>query len=187
MELNEPLRTPRLLLRSLHAGDANARYLGWMQDSEVQRYLESRLGTHSLESLRDFIADANRSPANLLLGICLADGRHIGNIKLGPIQAYHRHGAIGLLIGERDSWGRGYAAEAIAGISAHAFGVLGLEKLYAGCYASNQGSCKAFLRAGYVEESRQKGMWTLDDRREDNIQLGLTRDDWRATQGLGAP
>jgi len=182
MWLSPPLESPRLILRSLSGTDAGERYLAWMRDPEVLRYLEARLTQHSLESLRSFIEGCNRSATDLLLGICLKDGRHIGNIKLGPIHAYHRHAAIGLLLGERDRWGQGYAGEAIARLSQHAFEALELEKLYAGCYASNLGSVRAFCKAGYAEEARQKGMWLCDGRREGNVQVGLTRDDWAARQ-----
>jgi RimJ/RimL family protein N-acetyltransferase len=183
MWLRAPLESPRLILRNLTEADAGERYLAWMRDPEVLRYLEARLSEHSLESLRGFIESSNSSATHLLLGICLKDGRHIGNIKLGPIHVYHRHAAIGLLVGERDCWGRGYAGEAIARLSRHAFEGLELEKLYAGCYASNLGSLRAFHKAGYAEEAHQKGMWLCDGRREGNVQVGLTRDDWTARQG----
>src|SRR3954468_24973407 len=113
MKLATPLQTPRLQLRSLTAEDATQRYLGWLTDPEVNRYLEARFAEHSLESLRQFIEACNSGVAELLLGICLADGRHIGNIKLGPVNPHHKNAAIGLLIGERDCWGLGYASEAI--------------------------------------------------------------------------
>ncbi len=187
MWLSPPLESPRLLLRSLTEADAREHYLAWMRDPEVLRYLEARLCHHSLESLRSFIEGCNRSATDLLLGICVKDGRHIGNIKLGPINDYHRHAAIGLLVGEKDCWGQGYAGEAIARLSRYAFEALGLEKLYAGCYASNLGSVRAFHNAGYAEEARQKGMWLCDGRREGNVQVGLTRDDWAAQRSaIGA-
>jgi [ribosomal protein S5]-alanine N-acetyltransferase len=182
MELNTPLRTARLILRTLKAADATARYLGWMRDPEVNRYLESRRTEHTLESLQHYIETCNAGP-DLLLGICLADGSHIGNIKLGPIDAYHAHAPIGLLIGERASWGKGYATEAIDGLTAHAFSTMGLEKLYAGAYAANAGSIRAFLKAGWVEEGRSTSLWRSGDSREDNVQLGITRSDWLARRG----
>lgn len=182
MELSAPIRTARLILRTLTPADATPRYLGWMRDPEVNRYLEARLAEHTLESLQGFIETCNAGP-DLLLGICLADGSHVGNIKLGPVNAYHAHAAIGLLIGERASWGEGYATEAIDGLTAHAFSTMSLEKLYAGAYAANAGSIRAFLKAGWIEEGRNTALWRSGDRREDNVQLGITRSDWLARRG----
>ena len=181
MRLATPLLTDRLILRTLTVADATDRYLGWMRDPEATRFLESRLVDHDLGSLRDFIVSCNDSPASLLLGICLRDRAHIGNIKLGPIDPYHQHAPIGLLIGERDMWGKGYATEAITALTAHAFREIGLQKLYAGCYASNVGSARAFRKAGWVEEGRNRAHWRRDGGRDDNIQLGITRADWSAS------
>jgi ribosomal-protein-alanine N-acetyltransferase len=177
MELTTPLRTERLVLRTLTAADATPRYLGWMRDPEVNRYLESRLVEHTIDSLRQFIETCNAGP-DLLLGICLADGSHIGNIKVGPVSEYHRHAPVGLLIGEAASWGKGFATEAIVAVTTHAFSSMGLEKLYAGAYASNAGSIRAFRKAGWLEEGRSKAHWRSGDAREDNVQLGVTRADW---------
>lgn len=182
MKLATPLRTERLVLRTLTVADATERYLAWMRDPKATRFLESRLVDHDLGSLREYIEACNDAPASTLLGICLADGTHIGNIKLGPIDPYHQHAAVGLLIGERDMWGQGYATEAIGALTAHAFRVIGLQKLYAGCYAANVGSARAFLKAGWIEEGRNRAHWRSDGGREDNIQLGITLADWSAGQ-----
>lgn len=180
MILDTPLRGDRLLLRSLGIEDANADYLRWMQDPEVQRYLESRFSEHSLHSLRQFIESMNDSAENLLLGICLNSGRHIGNIKLGPIEAHHLHGSIGLLIGERDTWGQGYAGEAIGLLTRHAFASLKLRKLFAGCYSVNPGSQKAFIGCGFKVEGRQEARWLCEGEAVDNILMGMTREQWLA-------
>jgi RimJ/RimL family protein N-acetyltransferase len=178
LKLDSPLRTRRLVLRTLTAADADDRYLGWMRDSEINQFLESRFAEHSLTSLEKFIESCNAGADELLLGICLTNGRHIGNIKLGLVNRHHQNAAVGLLIGERDCWGRGYGSEAIIGVTAHAFGSLDLQKLYAGCYASNVGSARAFVKAGWAEEGRSKGHWLSHGTREDNVQFGITRSEW---------
>ena len=182
MQLDSPLLTSRLLLRSLTAADATERYLGWMRDPLTTRYLEARLVEHSLGSLRQYIESCNGGRTELLLGIFLADDHHIGNIKLGPVDRYHLNASVGLLIGEKDCWGKGYAAEAIAAVTAHAFHDMALQKLYAGCYASNVGSARAFLKAGWSEEGRSASHWRSEGRREDNIYLGIALADWSARQ-----
>ncbi|HEY1157453.1 MAG TPA: GNAT family protein, partial [Arthrobacter sp.] len=102
-------------------------------------------------------------PLNLFAGIFLREGdRHIGNIKLGPINVHHRRADIGLLVGDRACWGKGYASEAIAILSDFAFGRLGLHRLTAGMYAENEGSARAFEKAGYAREGLLRGHWLCD-------------------------
>lgn len=161
MRLPAPLLTPRLLLRSLLPEDVDGPYAGWMADDDLLRHTEARFAPRDCDSLREFVAAMDRHPDVLFLAIVLRRGeRHIGNIKLGPISRPHRRGDIGLIIGERDCWGRGYATEAIAALAAHALGPLGLAKVTAGCYADNLGSARAFLKAGFSREGIRLGHYT---------------------------
>ena len=57
----------------------------------------------------------NNSPVDAMFGIFLNDShQHIGNIKSGNIDPFHRRAEVGLVIGDRAVWGKGYAAEAIS-------------------------------------------------------------------------
>lgn len=174
MLLDKPLQSSRLVLRNLQAEDATSAYLGWLLDPEVNAYLEVRFSPPSETSeLRSFILDANASSHSLLLGIFTDEGKqHIGNIKLGPIDAKHGVGDIGIVIGEKASWGKGYASEAIGCLTAYGFEVLGLAKITAGCYAVNEGSTRAFLNVGYQIEGRRLQQWQAGDGRVDGVLLG---------------
>ncbi len=151
----EEIRGSRLLLRAISPDEVTPEYVAWMNDPEVVRYLESRGTVQTAETVRRFVETANQSPDDRLFGIFLADtGRHIGNIKIGGINRRHGFADVGLLIGDRREWGKGYAAEAIALATRFAFEELGLVKLTAGVYEPNVASLRAFLRAGYREAGR---------------------------------
>jgi [ribosomal protein S5]-alanine N-acetyltransferase len=153
-----------------HVTDA---YVGWMADAEVQRFLESRFATHNRASIEAYVAD-RLAGEDLLLGIhSRALDRHVGNIKLGPIDRHHGLGEIGIMIGDREAWGKGMATAAIRRISGIAFEELGLRKLSAGCYASNIGSRKAFESAGFLVEAIRPAHALVDGRPEDTVLLGL--------------
>jgi ribosomal-protein-alanine N-acetyltransferase len=152
------LESERLVLRTLTPADANDDYARWMNDPEIVRYTESRFATHTVESIRSSIESTQAASDSVFLAIITrADGRHIGNIKLGPINSCHLCADIGIIIGEKDCWGHGYATEAIERIARHAFDDLRLHKLTAGCYACNQGSRRAFEKAGFTLDGYRRG------------------------------
>jgi len=158
VKLATPLVTEGLTLRTLDAGHAGGPYLAWMNDPEIMAYTESRFAAHDRASLAAFIAAMNDSPANLLLGLFSRDDdAHIGNIKLGPVEAGHQRAWIGIVIGDRDRWGQGLAGQAIDAVANHGLENLGLRRVLAGIYADNQGSLKAFLKAGFREIARLPG------------------------------
>lgn len=174
MNLESPLLGEFIFLRPLTTEDATSRYLSWMADPQVVRHLEVRFSPpQTVDDLRRFIAASNDSADTLLLGMFLReDSRHIGNIKLGPIDRHHGSGDIGLLIGDRGEWGKGHASTAIALLAAYAFEHLGLDKVTAGCYADNVGSRRAFLKAGFVEEGRRIAQYLVEGKRHDGFLLG---------------
>src|SRR3954447_25913603 len=97
------LTGPRLCLREVRRSDVNENYYHWLNDPEVTRYLETRYVPRSLENIRAFVEHLDGNRDEVFLAICLKDGdRHIGNIKLGPINWVHRYSDISLLIGEKD-------------------------------------------------------------------------------------
>lgn len=175
MELeNGPLIGSGLMLRPLRPSDDMANYVRWMNDPEVMQFTESRFSQHSHEELVEYVRNQNASPSNLLLGIveCRSE-RHIGNIKIGDVNPVHRFADIGIIIGDKSCWGRGYATESIRLLCEYAFRVLTLHKLFAGCYAQNRGAIRAFLKAGFVEEGRRLSQYLYRGQYTDAVQLGL--------------
>jgi [ribosomal protein S5]-alanine N-acetyltransferase len=140
-----------------------------MKDTDVNRFLELRHFPPSAEQISNFIEQMNISTDNLFLGIFLKSGLHIGNIKLGPVNVINKRAAIGLLIGNKDSWGKGFASEAIQIITSYAFENLSLHRVEAGCYSNNLGSCKAFIKNGFSEEARLKDYFISNKNWEDQI------------------
>jgi ribosomal-protein-alanine N-acetyltransferase len=151
------------LLEPEHVGDA---YVGWLNDVGVNRYLESRFAAATLESTRRFVAAALASETSLFCGIRLTN-RHVGNIKLAPIDRHHGLGEIGIMIGEPAVWGSGIGTAAIRAMATIAKQELQLRKLTAGCYSSNQGSVRAFLKAGFFIEGTRKQHFIRGERTED--------------------
>lgn len=173
------LETSRLRLRALEASDLNATYLGWLNDPQVNRYLETRFLPQTLEALQTYWQAHRDDPSSPWFAICLAaEGRHIGNIKLGPIQWLHRRADLSLFIGARDCWGQGYASETIALVRDWAFRELDLQKLSAGIYAGNIGSRRAFEKCGFALEGTLRQEVVSAGTRLDIWRLGLPRSLW---------
>ena len=151
-------------LRPMRIADADGPYLTWMNDPEVTRYLESRFQAYSAPDLAEYIETTVSDRANHFFAIEVLDsGRHVGNIKLGPVEEQHRRGDVGILIGDRSMWGRGIGSEAVRILADWAFGALGLRKMTAGAYSTNVGSVKAFERAGFhIEATRRSHYETAD-------------------------
>jgi len=163
-----------IYLRKISPDDVNEVYCRWMNDPSTNRFLESRFHPHSIETLKEYIIKRDGDNLNAFFAIVLKSGdRHIGNIKLGPIDPHHHLADIGILIGEKDCWNKGYALEAINLMVEYAFAKLNLHKVTAGCYAPNKGAIRAFEKAGFVQEGIRKAHCFFEGKYVDDILLGL--------------
>jgi len=106
----------------------------------------------------------------------LKNQRHIGNLKIGPIDRNHGTADLGILIGEKDCWGRGLATEAIALATEYAFSELRLRKITAGSYSNNPGSVKAFVKAGWEVEGSMRMQYIASGKLVDKILLAAFAD-----------
>ena len=89
MKINNPiiLESNMLILKELRLNNVTKEYVGWLNDVEVNKYLESRFVTHNERTVREFVENCAKSNLKYLFGIFIkSDMRHIGNIKLGPAE-----------------------------------------------------------------------------------------------------
>jgi RimJ/RimL family protein N-acetyltransferase len=168
-----------IYLRAVCSSDANNNYCRWMNDTEVTQYLESRFYPQSVESIASYISKVNASSDSVFFAIVLKDKDiHIGNIKIGSINWIHRYADVGILIGDKTCWGKGFGVEAIKLVVDYAFKKLNLRRLEAGCYSNNIRSIKAFKKAGFIEEGCLRQRYFCEGGYVDRVCLGVVRENW---------
>jgi len=166
----------RVFLRPVEQSDVTKEYCSWLNDEQVNQFLETRFVPQTLEMIGQYVEQKTGKTDELFFAICFReDGRHIGNTKIGPINWVHGVADISLFIGEKSLWGQGYATEVIRMMTAYAFDRLNLRKVTAGCYDNNQRSAKAFLKAGFTEEGRLRQQLFSKGEYVDRICLGCIR------------
>ena len=147
-------------------------YINWLNDPAVNQFLESRYQIQDKKSVEQYVA-ACLANNDILLGIwCKKNERHIGNIRVHSFNIRHKTAEVGILIGDKSVWGKGYATESLLLLNKLCSRNTEIRKLTAGCYGKNQGSRKAFLKAGYTEEGIRKEQFLTDDGLEDLVLFG---------------
>ena len=175
------LESDNIFLREVCMADVNKDYEQWLNDPQVNQFLETRFSRQSKENISNFVHEKINSHDEILLAICDTQSKsHIGNIKLGPVNWHHLSGEISLFIGNKSYWGKGIASQAIKLISELAFNQYHLNKLSAGAYKKNVGSIKAFQRCGYNIEGEIEDAVLVNNIGMSVIKLGITAKQFRA-------
>jgi aminopeptidase-like protein/methionyl-tRNA formyltransferase/RimJ/RimL family protein N-acetyltransferase len=145
----------RIYLRSLTLQDASEDYCAWLNDSEVNVYLETREST--IEGLKEYIQKQIDNPNSIFVGVFDKENNtHIGNIKLEPIEWHKKRATFGILIGNKDYWGKGIGTEATQLIVNYAFDKLDLVELELGVIEQNKKAIRVYEKIGFKTVNVEK-------------------------------
>ena len=142
----------RILLRPPTMQDA-PRVFNWERDEVVWRYDPHRPFSQSMaEFLPVFERNYVRGNGRQFWYI-IEDEYHmsIGTITYFNVDYRAGQAEMGLGLGEKSRWGRGYGPEAIRTLTAYLFTVPGMTRIYAETAEANQPARRAFAKAGFNE------------------------------------
>ena len=164
----------KLYLRGLKRSDLEGNYFAWLDDREVTQFMDSGVFPNAMEKMEDFYRSTVLSHDNAIFAIVdKKTDKHIGNIKLGPINWISRFAPLGIMIGNKEFWGKGYGTEAIGLVVDYAFNRLNLHKVVAGVISINHGSVKAFQKAGFETEGTFKSQFFHNGTYYDSLYLSI--------------
>ena len=107
------------------------RYFHWINDPEVAQFLDAR-SLYSIAQEEEFVrrATLQTRPPEVTLAIeTLADSRHIGSVSLHAIHSEDRRGRLGIMIGDKTCWDRGFGTDAILTMLRYGFEELNLNRI----------------------------------------------------------
>ncbi|GAC1400647.1 MAG: GNAT family protein [Ktedonobacteraceae bacterium] len=147
-----PLYGERITVRRPISNDA-ANVFRWERDDEVWRYDPHRPYSNTMAEFvplfeRNYVRSNERQ-----FWFIIEDEQHvpIGTITYFNIDRRLGQVEIGLGLGEKSSWGKGYGAEAIRTLVHYLFIAQGLTRIYAETAMANKAARNAFTKAHFVE------------------------------------
>jgi len=141
----------KAVLREKQLGDADNDY-AWRSDPELARFdavLPLKLSFREFmlyytEQLHSFKEDRRWFAIDTL------DGRHIGNCMYYDVDKARKQAKMGIIIGDRDYWGRGYGTDAVMTLVSHIFHDLNLERVYLDTLEWNVRAQHCFQKCGFL-------------------------------------
>lgn len=154
----------------------------WNRDSEYQQLLDS--GPAQLWTPKN-MKEWWEKHIDELYGFTihtLEDDRVIGIVDLGGINWVNRDSWVGIGIGERDYWGKGYGTDAMRLIVRFGFEQLNLNRITLNVFGYNQRAIQSYLKCGFKEEGRLRQWMQRGGERHDLVFMGILRKDWELAQ-----
>ena len=162
----------KIFLKELDTKDVSTDYISWLKDKEVLKYTDQRFLIHTKKKVLKFVKLMKKSKKNFLYGIFDSHlNKHIGNIKLGPINFFHKYASISYLIGNKYYWNKGVATQAIREIVSLAKKKYKLKKLIAGVYSPNKSSAIVLKKCKFKLEGISIKRLTLSNKKRVDLYL----------------
>lgn len=183
MDEKVAIRGQKVVLREKRIEDVANDY-AWRVDEELSR-LDA---TQPLRmSYTEYISYSKEdldfpSPRTKRFAIDTLDGKHIGNCMYYDIDLRQGEAELGIMIGDRGYWSKGYGADSVASLLDHIFTATPLTRVYLHTLEWNHRAQRSFARAGFREVKRVRRSGYLF------ILMEIYRSEWeqRALAASGA-
>ncbi len=141
----------KIRLRDKRLADARDNY-DWQTDAELVQLDAAPLLTTTFEQyLSDYANELHYPPlTGYRFAIETLDGKHIGNCIYYNLDKTRGEAELGILIGNRDYWSKGYGTDTVTTLVSHIFHQTNLKRIYLKTLDSNIQAQKCFKKCGFT-------------------------------------
>ena len=171
------LNPNRILLKQLNPEDVSDRYVRWLNDSEVNKFLEIRHSTPlTKQDAIKFVIDCEKHHRHHW-GIFF-NNEHVGNISCNAYNHIYRWVDISSLIGEKKYRASNLAKFALAGAIEYLFTVSNFHRIQAGTYSVHFSGITLLTNLGFKKEAVLREAAIVDNKYVDVLKFGLLKHEW---------
>ncbi len=157
------------------------KWAAWDNDLEVaiplgdEAYSQMPLGREK-ESISDII----KSQAHVFDIVDLEDNVLIGRCLLTAIDQVNRSAMLGIVIGEKAYWGKGYGQDAIKLLLDYGFNLLNLNSIMLGTFSYNQRAIACYRNVGFKEIGRRRQAKIIGGKMFDCILMDILAEEFES-------
>lgn len=181
--MNDIFRGELVRLSAADPEELGKTYVRWSRDTEMMRLFGS--GPTRMQSARASIEYYEKElkdqpPSHFYFSIrALDDDRLLGETDLDITSWASRDAFVGIGIGDRADWGRGYGTDAMRLILRYAFAELNLCRVSLSVFEYNPRAIRSYEKCGFRLEGRRRSALLKDGKRWDILYMGILMEDWK--------
>lgn len=178
---NQTLITRSTIIKPISYNEINKKYISWLNDEEVNKYLETRHSEQTENLAVNYINNLRSLDNCDMFSIFDRETNcHIGNVTITSFNN-NNNGSVdfGIMIGDRMSRSIGIGAEVIISFIDFLFSFELIERISAGAASQNLKSCKTLESIGFKKEGVIRNIFPLNNGEKcDAIHYGLLKEEW---------
>jgi RimJ/RimL family protein N-acetyltransferase len=161
------------------------RFVKWLNDPEVRQGLAMYLPISHAEEEKWFenMLERDRDEQPLAIEIQLDEGwTLIGNCGMFNLDWRNRSAELGIFIGDKAYWDKGYGTEVMRLLLRIGFMTLNLHRIYLRVYDNNPRAVHVYEKTGFVHEGRQRQAEYRDGHYLDLLLMSVLRPEWNEAE-----
>ena len=175
----------KIYLRPLDMEDIDS-FILWLNDEEVRQYLK-RMTPLNRTREKEFVEKLYKDEREIILGIVPKENDQlIGNIALHGISMPFRNAGLGIFIGDKSCWSKGYGTEALNLMLRYGFHELNLHRIFLTVLSSNPRAIHTYEKVGFRREGIFRDHIYRNGKYHDVYYMGILEDEWRERNGKSA-
>ena len=143
----------KVILKKFKLLDINQNYLSWMNNQSLLKYSNNRFIKHTRKKLLNFYFSMQKKNKIFLKIITKENNKFIGTFTC-YINPNHNTANIGILIGDKNFFNKGYGLDAWTAVIKYLFSKKKIRKIFAGTLSENKPMIKIFKKSRMEFESK---------------------------------
>lgn len=151
----------------------------WFNDLEVALPLGDEAYTpFSLEKCQESVKNIIQDQRHVFTIVDTETDASIGRCLLFNVDQVNRHAMLGIFIGEKTFWSKGYGQEAVTLLLDYAFTLLNLNSVMLGAIAFNERAIQCYKKVGFKEIGRRRQARIIGDQKYDGILMDILAEEF---------
>ncbi len=135
----------------------------------------------------DFVEQRHEDQRDVARLAIEADQQYIGHCSLSGLRHPHGDLELGIVIGDRKYWSRGYGREVVRLLLGYGFEAFGARRISLTTHQDNPRAIRCYLACGFVEDGRPRQAFWTGRRYADLVEMSILREEWTAALRVGEP
>ena len=160
-----------------------AQYAEWLNSEEVFKFLLVGTSVISLDAEKEALLRLSKEQVYGIID--KKTDTLIGNVGLVSLDHIHKTAELGIFIGRKEYWGKGFGTEALRLLVDYSFRILGLENIMLKVFDYNERARRSYEKVGFRKIGERRRSHYYDNERHNEIYMDIVREDFYGERGTG--
>jgi len=147
-------------------------FMNWVNDPELANFTSFHSQNISLPKEREAV-DSLSKGGNTFSIVTIDGDKVIGNCSFFKIDAINRTAEIGIIIGEKDYWGKGYGSDALKLLLKFGFENRNYNNIYLRVFSFNERAIKSYEKVGFKQQGVHREAIIRGDKKYDLVFMDI--------------